>query len=335
MVERGTEPKPEEGRAECGAMRGTTRECGFTLLELLAVVVVLALIAGVAVPRYLDVSARARQSAEDGVVGAVRSAIRSRMVNNAVMGNPGAPASLDAAASGAVASASAPFFAAVLQSPVMDGWRKGATANEYVGPAGTKYFYDPPTGQFATEIAVVAGSGPGTSGSSPAIELTNATSWTAGSGPVLGAGRLVGAGYSMSGSEVMLDDAGGFSEAARRTLIAGTAIAAGTFTLQLDTALTNYWNQLNYWQVYAVKNGTTLNLTGNNLNWGTAPAGTKLLTQDYAPEMKDGGGWYTYSNSFTVSAADATGYDQIVVIMAGTRFAGQVLGWRGVSITPP
>jgi hypothetical protein len=222
-----------------------------------------------------------------------------------------------------------------MQTPVTAGWRKGASTNQYIGPTGTAYTYDPSTGQFATQIAVVAGSGPGTTGSAPASQLTRASTWTAGGSVSLGAGQYVGAGYQLNGGEIMLSDAAGFSEAARRTVITGQAIAAGTFTLQLDTALTNYWNQLNYWQVYAVRNGTTLNLSGNHLNWGTAPAGTKLLTRDYAPVGQDGGNWFNYQNTFTVSAQDAADYDQIVVIMAGTRFATQLLGWRNVNLFQP
>jgi prepilin-type N-terminal cleavage/methylation domain-containing protein len=46
-------------------MSGTLRvnRCGFTLVELIAVIVVLAILAGVAVPRYFDYSQRARATA--------------------------------------------------------------------------------------------------------------------------------------------------------------------------------------------------------------------------------------------------------------------------------
>jgi prepilin-type N-terminal cleavage/methylation domain-containing protein len=47
----------------------------FTLLELISVVVVLAVLAAVAVPRYFDYSAAARTSALQGTLGVVRTSI--------------------------------------------------------------------------------------------------------------------------------------------------------------------------------------------------------------------------------------------------------------------
>lgn len=60
----------------------------FTLIELIAVIVVLAILSGVALPRFFDYSAKAKESACRGALGGVRSAIASFYSNSAVNGSP-------------------------------------------------------------------------------------------------------------------------------------------------------------------------------------------------------------------------------------------------------
>jgi len=61
---------------------------GFTLVELIAVIVVLAVLAGVAVPRYFDYTARARTSALLGILGNVRSALGQFYLSRSAEGTP-------------------------------------------------------------------------------------------------------------------------------------------------------------------------------------------------------------------------------------------------------
>lgn len=64
---------------------------GFTLIELIAVIVVLAILAGVALPKYFDYSAQARVSATIGSLGGMRAGIASFHANSAITGTPAYP----------------------------------------------------------------------------------------------------------------------------------------------------------------------------------------------------------------------------------------------------
>lgn len=59
---------------------------GFTLIELIAVLVVLAILSGVALPKYFDYSERAKTSALQGSLGGVRTAIANFYSNASVEG---------------------------------------------------------------------------------------------------------------------------------------------------------------------------------------------------------------------------------------------------------
>ena len=58
-------------------MKKTTSRNGFTLIELIIVMVILGIMAAVAVPRYLDSIANAEESAENAVISSVRAGLKA------------------------------------------------------------------------------------------------------------------------------------------------------------------------------------------------------------------------------------------------------------------
>jgi len=56
----------------------------FTLIELLAVIIILAILAGVAIPRFFDYQVGAREAACKGTLGGVRAGIANWYANEAI-----------------------------------------------------------------------------------------------------------------------------------------------------------------------------------------------------------------------------------------------------------
>lgn len=59
---------------------------GFTLIELIAVIVILAVLAGVALPKYFDYAAQAKVSACKGALGGMRAGVANFYANQAIAG---------------------------------------------------------------------------------------------------------------------------------------------------------------------------------------------------------------------------------------------------------
>ena len=122
---------------------------GFTLLELLMVVVIIGILAGLAIPQYLKTTEKARIAEAVGVLGGIRSSQIRYFAENSTYGTSLSQLDLDPSAAGAmagtpnftytIASASAAAFDATATRSGALPAGSGCTANYrvHVNQAGT------------------------------------------------------------------------------------------------------------------------------------------------------------------------------------------------------
>jgi len=124
------------------------RESGFTIIELIVVLIMVAIMASIAMPRFFDFSEDAKVAAENAEVAAVRGGISNYAYESqANSRSPVFPAVLDEASSG-FPSPSNPLFAGVLLQGMTGGYWEKTSPTRYTSPSGKTFVYDPGDGSF-------------------------------------------------------------------------------------------------------------------------------------------------------------------------------------------
>ncbi|MHC4209899.1 MAG: type IV pilin protein [Planctomycetota bacterium] len=82
---------PSAGKARSALPKASTAQRGFTLIELMAVVVILSILAGVALPKFIDYRDQAKEAACKGALSGVRAGMASFLVDTTIGGTPAYP----------------------------------------------------------------------------------------------------------------------------------------------------------------------------------------------------------------------------------------------------
>lgn len=115
---------------------------GFTLIELIAVMIVLAILAGVAVPRYIDYTDRARTAALQGILGNVRSACSNFYANASLSGTAAYPTLVQLTTTGTVMQDAFPANPYNGLTTVSAASSANWTARAVAGNFGWRYYVD-------------------------------------------------------------------------------------------------------------------------------------------------------------------------------------------------
>ena len=129
-------------------MQNINRQCGFTLVEIMLVVVLVGITAVVVVPKLFDFTTDAQQTKRDAIAETIRANINRNYSRTKVATGTGVYSVLDTAANGACTVAN-PCFGSVLSEALTTNWNKGPAVGAYTyNPTMTTFTYEIATGRF-------------------------------------------------------------------------------------------------------------------------------------------------------------------------------------------
>jgi prepilin-type N-terminal cleavage/methylation domain-containing protein len=118
-------------------MRHYMNQRGFTLVELVIIIVILGILAAVAIPKYQDISSEAKEAAARSTLGSLRSGITIFYANQAVTtGTASWPSLGDLEASGTVMEQTIPSNPYQASANAPDSIVIGVTMGTIVGARG-------------------------------------------------------------------------------------------------------------------------------------------------------------------------------------------------------
>jgi len=118
-------------------IRVSQNEKGFTLIELVIIIVILSILAAVAIPKYQDLSSEAREAAARSALGSIRSGITIFYANQAVTtGTATWPALAELATIGTVMEQAIPKNPYQSDANAPDSIVTGVTKGTIVGSRG-------------------------------------------------------------------------------------------------------------------------------------------------------------------------------------------------------
>jgi prepilin-type N-terminal cleavage/methylation domain-containing protein len=126
------------------------RKSGFTLIELITAMLIIGIVVGIAVPKFIDFREEALAAIEAQAIASIKIGINNYYIESIKSNRePVFPILLDNAPGDSVACDSNPFFDVVLtQGGIRDSSWEKLTEITYQLPSSSIFKYNPETGEF-------------------------------------------------------------------------------------------------------------------------------------------------------------------------------------------